>query len=72
MIYAVPEHVLEKSDALAREGRIIGGAWRRRISITATHRKLVAQNHPDRGGSHDAMAEVNAARDTGLRERTLK
>lgn len=43
-----------------------------RDAILAAHRKLIGDNHPDTGGSHDAMAEINAARDAGLRERTLK
>lgn len=42
-----------------------------RDDILAAHRKLIASHHPDRGGSHDAMAEINAARDAGLKERTL-
>lgn len=36
-------------------------------AIISIHRKLIMENHPDRGGSHDAMAEINAARDEGLR-----
>lgn len=37
-----------------------------RDQVLAAHRKLIAENHPDRGGSHDAMAAINAARDEGL------
>lgn len=37
--------------------------------IVAAHRKLIAANHPDTGGSDAAMAEINAARDAGLAER---
>jgi hypothetical protein len=29
MTYSIPDRILDKSDALAREGRIIGGQWRR-------------------------------------------
>lgn len=36
--------------------------------INSTYRALAAKRHPDRpGGSHDAMAELNKARDEGLR-----
>lgn len=32
-------------------------------------RALAAKRHPDRpGGSHDAMSEINQARDEGLKE----
>lgn len=31
--------------------------------VEAAWRSLVAQHHPDRGGSHTAIAEINAARD---------
>ena len=37
-------------------------------AINAAYRKLASERHPDKGGSHDMMAELNAARDTGLRE----
>ena len=37
--------------------------------IMAAHRELVTVHHPDRGGGDTTrMAEINAARDTGLRE----
>lgn len=37
--------------------------------IRTAHRRLLLDRHPDRpGGSHDAMAEVNAARDRALAE----
>ncbi len=36
-------------------------------------RVLVAKHHPDKpGGSHDAVAEINTARDKALAERTLR
>lgn len=41
-------------------------------TIKAQHRRLIADNHPDRGGTHDKMAEINGARDRGLAERTLR
>lgn len=40
-----------------------------RAEIEAAHRRLIAEHHPDRGGSPERAAEINAARDAGLRER---
>jgi len=40
-----------------------------RATIEAAWKKLAVANHPDRGGSGEAMARVNAARDRALRER---
>lgn len=38
--------------------------------IEAAFRKLARERHPDRpGGSHDMMADLNRARDAGLKER---
>ena len=37
-------------------------------AIRAAHRRLVAQVHPDKGGSADLAARVNAARDVLLSE----
>lgn len=34
--------------------------------IAAAHRRKAIEMHPDRGGSHDAMSELNVARDEGL------
>lgn len=34
--------------------------------INTAFRRLVRTRHPDAGGSHEAMAELNAARDAGL------
>ncbi|MFN3990414.1 MAG: J domain-containing protein [Erythrobacter sp.] len=39
-----------------------------REEIIAAHRRLAALVHPDRGGSHDALREANAARDLLLAE----
>ncbi len=36
--------------------------------IRRAHRELAALHHPDRGGSSERMAEINAARDAGLAE----
>lgn len=35
--------------------------------INAAYREKAKQAHPDNGGSHDAMATLNAARSTGLK-----
>ncbi len=37
-------------------------------SVRAAHRRLVSQVHPDKGGSADLTARVNAARDVLLTE----
>jgi hypothetical protein len=42
-----------------------------RDEILAAHRKLAVEHHPDRGGDADKAAEINAARDSGLAERSL-
>jgi DnaJ homolog subfamily C member 19 len=38
-------------------------------AIRAAHRRLVAQHHPDRGGSPELLRRVNDARDLLLRNR---
>lgn len=35
--------------------------------INAMHKRLAAQHHPDKGGSAEKMAEINRARDDGIR-----
>ncbi len=35
--------------------------------VTSQYRKLAFDRHPDRGGSHQAMADLNRARDEALR-----
>ena len=42
----------------------------KREHIEASYRLLAKQRHPDAGGSADAMAELNAARDAALKEIT--
>lgn len=37
-----------------------------KTDINAAHRRLALTAHPDRGGSQEAMARINAARDAGL------
>ena len=39
-----------------------------KVRIDDAYRALAAIRHPDRGGSHEAMSELNAARDEALRE----
>lgn len=39
-------------------------------AIRAAHRRLVADAHPDRGGSEELAGRLNAARDLLLRERS--
>jgi DnaJ-domain-containing protein 1 len=39
-----------------------------RDEIIAAHRRLVAKVHPDAGGSEGLAAELNAARDTLLKQ----
>lgn len=56
-----------------------GGSWREILGLApgaavtadlvqAAHRKLAIANHPDKGGSADAMSRINAARDRALKE----
>lgn len=40
-------------------------------AIKAAHRRLLQDHHPDRGGSHERMAEINRARDNAMRERAI-
>lgn len=37
-------------------------------AVRAAHRRIVAQVHPDRGGSADLAARVNSARDILLKD----
>lgn len=39
-----------------------------KAQITEAFRRLARERHPDQGGSDAMMAELNAARDTGLKE----
>lgn len=40
----------------------------RMVDVEDAWRRLAASNHPDRGGSHALMAELNAARDAARKE----
>lgn len=44
------------------------GASPSRETIEANFRRLAVDRHPDRGGSDEAMSELNNARETALRE----
>lgn len=37
-------------------------------ATSALYRRLAAERHPDRGGSTEKMAELNAARDAAMKE----
>jgi hypothetical protein len=39
-----------------------------RVEIEAAYRRLAVERHPDKGGSDAAMAELNAARASGLKQ----
>lgn len=41
-----------------------------RAAIESSYRHLARKRHPDNGGSHEAMSELNAARDAALKEVT--
>lgn len=45
---------------------VLGGPTTR-AEATAAYRRLAADAHPDRGGSDDRMAELNAARDAAMK-----
>jgi len=44
------------------------GVWMDRETVEAAFRARAKECHPDAGGSNEAMAELNAARDQALRE----
>lgn len=39
-----------------------------KTDVDAAYRRLASQRHPDKGGSNEAFAELNAARDAALQE----
>lgn len=49
-------------DILGVTGQVSGEA------VNEAYRRLAGDRHPDHGGSPEAMAELNVARDTALRE----
>lgn len=47
----------------------VGDASTTATAVDAVYRTLAAKHHPDHpGGSHEAMTELNAARDQAMRE----
>jgi hypothetical protein len=40
----------------------------KRADVDAACRRLASQHHPDKGGTHEKMAELNQARDEALKE----
>ena len=56
--------ISERSHAEIRARALLGvDRSARREAIIEAHRRLIAQVHPDRGGSNDAVHAANAARD---------
>ena len=56
--------ISERSQAEAQARALLGvDRAARREAIIEAHRRLIAQVHPDRGGSNDAVHAANAARD---------
>jgi len=62
-----PWQVLKDSERSQKEAmaRALLGVDRKatRTDITEAHRRLLAQVHPDRGGSNEAVHQATAARD---------
>ena len=62
---------LELRDSRSREGWDVLRVPRdaRREDVKAAYRRLASECHPDKpGGSHAAMAELNAAQEAALKE----
>ena len=58
------KRLTRREQALAKARKVLGLASdAERPEIIAAHRRLVAQVHPDRGGSGKKVHEVNEARD---------
>ena len=58
-----------RQQALFRARRLLNVSDRAdHKEIREAHRRLSAMSHPDKGGSKDAMQELNAARDLLLNE----
>lgn len=57
---------------LAEARALLGvGAGADEAEIRAAHRRLVAEMHPDHGGTDEAAGRLNAARDLLLRQRSV-
>lgn len=58
---------LAAKDSAAEARALLGlGADAGREAIIAAHRRRIAEVHPDRGGSNEAVHQANAARDVLL------
>lgn len=58
-----------KSQEQGRARRLLGVSQSAtRQEIIEAHRRLIAEVHPDRGGSNESVHEANAARDLLLAE----
>ncbi len=55
---------MSEAEAYALLGLAAGAS---RMAVKAAHRRLMKQHHPDRGGSAEMAARLNAARDRLLR-----
>jgi hypothetical protein len=62
-----PENQIKKAQALLGAGPNDDAA-----QIRALHRKLIAQSHPDAGGSSDRASALNEARDLLLADLTKR
>ncbi len=62
--YLKPAPKRLKPDAAQRARQVLGvGAGADEGEIRSAHRRLLADVHPDRGGSAERSTEINAARD---------
>ena len=62
---------LRGTSDLARARKLLGvGPSASRDEIVAAHRRLVTRVHPDAGGTEGLAAELNAARDVLLKQRS--
>jgi hypothetical protein len=63
--HARPDSGMSRDEAFAVLGLQLGAGEE---TIRAAHRKLMLKNHPDLGGSSEAAARINEAKDVLLRE----
>jgi DnaJ homolog subfamily C member 19 len=64
-----PRRVPTRSAAQAHARALLGvGSAASREQIIDAHRRLVAQVHPDKGGTNELVHEANSARDLLLAE----
>jgi len=63
--HARPDSGMSRDQAFAVLGLQLGAGEE---TIRAAHRKLMLKNHPDLGGSSEAAARINEAKDVLLRE----